>query len=155
MAAGPGEVEFHTGVEDSVAFACRLLRKAQRQGARVLVTAPEELLTELDRALWVFDEREFLPHVRMPGARPAVAARTPLWLALDADEAGAAHPAAAPRVLVNLGAAAPKNLDEIERLIEVVATDPESTELGRQRWRAYKAAGLEIKHHAAGGAGRE
>ena len=81
MAAALTEVEFHTGVADRVGFACRLLRKASRQGARVLVTAPDEVLAELDRALWVFEERDFLPHVRMPGAKPAVAARTPVWLA--------------------------------------------------------------------------
>ena len=51
MATALTEVEFHTGVPDRVSFACRLLRKASRQGARVLVTAPEDILAELDRAL--------------------------------------------------------------------------------------------------------
>ena len=51
------EVEFHTGVADPLGFACRLLRKAYRRGARVLVTAPPERLAQLDRLLWTFDER--------------------------------------------------------------------------------------------------
>lgn len=152
MPASLTEVEFHTGVVDRVGFVCRLLRKAHRQGARVLVTAPEPLLIELDRALWVFDEREFLPHVRMPGARPAVAARTPVWLALDAVLEGVE---AAPRLVVNLGAAAPSNVSVLERLIEVVSAEPDDVEAGRQRWRAYKAAGLVIKHHATGAVTRE
>lgn len=155
MTAGPTEVEFHTGVEDPVGFVCRLLRKAQRQGARVLVTAPEAVLSELDRALWVFDEREFLPHVRMPGAQAAVAARTPVWLALHAHAAGVAEATASPRVLVNLGAEAPDDIAALERVIEVVGADPDATEQGRLRWRAYKAAGLEIRHHAPGGGSRE
>ncbi len=149
MAAALAEVEFHTGVADRVSFACRLLRKASRQGARVLVTAPVEVLIELDRALWAFDERDFLPHVRMPGAKAAVAARTPVWLASSDSVPGA------PRVVLNLGAAAPADVAALDRLIEVVSSEPDNAELGRQRWRAYKAAGLDIKHHATGGAGRE
>ena len=152
MATALTEVEFHTGVPDRVSFACRLLRKASRQGARVLVTAPEDILVELDRALWAFEERDFLPHVRMPGAKPAVAARTPVWLARDVSLQGAAD---APRLVVNLGAEAPADVAALERLIEVVSVEPDDAEQGRQRWRAYKAAGLDIKHHAAAGARRE
>ncbi|MBL8308338.1 MAG: DNA polymerase III subunit chi [Rubrivivax sp.] len=137
------EVEFHTGVADRVGFACRLLRKACRQGVRVLVTASPETLAELDRALWTFEERDFLPHVRMPGAAAAVAARTPVWLAPRAGLEGA------PRVLLNLGAEPPASLDVADRLIEVVTADPDDAEAGRARWRAYKAAGLEIRHHAS------
>ena len=138
------EVEFHTGVADSVGFTCRLLRKACRQGARVLVTAPDATLRELDRQLWTFEEREFVPHVRMPGAPAAVAARTPVWLASDAEAAGA------PGVVVNLGAEAPTDFGALQRLIEIVSDDPDEAARGRSRWRAYKAAGLEVRHHAAG-----
>ena len=58
------KVEFHTGVADELAFACRLLRKAYHQGARVLVRAPSARLARLDRELWTFAEREFVPHLR-------------------------------------------------------------------------------------------
>jgi DNA polymerase III subunit chi len=138
------EVEFHTGVADSVGFTCRLLRKACRQGARVLVTAPEATLRELDRALWTFEEREFVPHVRMPGAAASVAARTPVWLAGEVLSAGA------PAVVVNLGAEAPADPAALPRLIEVVSADADDAARGRERWRAYKAASLQIKHHASG-----
>jgi hypothetical protein len=40
MARCMTEVEFHTGVDEPLGFACRLLRKAYRKGSRVLVTAP-------------------------------------------------------------------------------------------------------------------
>ncbi len=137
------EVEFHTGVADRVGFACRLLRKAYRQGVRVLVTAPAETLDELDRALWTFEAQEFLPHVRMPGAAASVAARTPVWLAPRPGGDGA------PRVLLNLGADAPEDLTAVDRLIEVVGAEPDDVERGRHRWRAYKGAGLAIRHHGA------
>ncbi len=138
------EVEFHTGVADPLQFACRLLRKASRVGARVTVTAPPSLLAALDRELWTFEERDFIPHVRMPGTAVEVAARTPIWLAAELP-AGAA----APRVVLNVGAAAPADLEGVERLIEIVAADPDEAEAGRARWRAYKAAGLAVRHHAA------
>jgi len=140
------EVEFHTGVADSVGFACRLVRKACRLGSRVLVTAHEARLEQLDRQLWTFDSGEFLPHVRMPGARLDVAARTPVWLCTDATLADASA------VVLNLGANAPADPLAMQRLIEVVAADPEEAAQGRSRWRAYKARGLDIRHHATGAA---
>ncbi len=141
------EVEFHTGVADPLEFACRLLRKAARRGVRVRVIAPAGTLTALDRALWTFDERDFVPHVRVPGASAALAARTPIWLVPSLQ--AAAGDAPAPLVLLNLGAEAPDGLDGLDRLIEVVSIDPDEAASGRGRWRAYKARGLGITHHTA------
>jgi DNA polymerase-3 subunit chi len=134
-------VEFHTGIADPIGFACRLLRKAVRSGAQVACTAPPALLDELDRALWTAEERDFLPHVRMPGAAERVARRTPIWLMRDADAA------ASQRVLVNVGASSPAEPAAFARVIELVAADPDAAAQGRERWRAYKASGLEIRHH--------
>jgi DNA polymerase-3 subunit chi len=135
------EVEFHTGVADPLVYACRLLRKACRAGVRVLVTAPPATLAALDRALWTFDEREFVPHVRQPGAGASLAARTPIWLA---QRGGLPD---APRVLVNLGADAPEDLASVDRLIEIVSGDADEADRGRSRWRAYKERGLAVVHH--------
>ena len=140
------EVEFHTGVADPLAYACRLLRKASKRGVRVLVTAPAARLARLDRALWDFEDLEFLPHVRMPGASAAVAARTPIWLAERAGVAGQ------PALVLNLGAAMPVELGTLERLIEVISTQAEEVAAGRERWRAYQALGLPTRHHAPGAA---
>lgn len=143
-------IEFHTGVADPLGFACRLLRKACRRGARVLVAAPEATLAALDRALWTFDERDFVPHLRLSaGAAPAALQRTPIWL-FDA-----ALPAPAPAVLVNLGADDLPDTAAFERVIEIVADDAESVAAGRRRWRAYKADGRDITHHVAAAAARE
>jgi DNA polymerase-3 subunit chi len=148
------EVEFHTGIDDPVAFACRLLRKAVRAGARVVCTAPPGRLEELDRALWTFDERDFVPHVRLPETAPPVARRTAIWLARDVDALAARPTAGEARVLVNLDAEAPSNPSAFPRVIELVASDADATARGRERWRIYKAAGLEIRHHLAARAPR-
>jgi DNA polymerase-3 subunit chi len=139
------EVEFHTGVSDPLDFACRLLRKAVRQGARVQVTAPESTLTALDRLLWTFEERDFVPHVRVPGAPLAVAQRTLLWLAPSVQTQNA------PRVLVNLGADMPDAGAPVDRVIEIVSA--EDVAYARDRWRAYKALGVPLKHHESGARG--
>jgi len=141
------EVEFHTGVVDPLGFACRLLRKAVRRGVRVRVIAPEVTLGALDRALWVFDERDFVPHVRVPGATAATAARTPIWLAPTLE--AAAGDAPAPCVMLNLGADAPQELSGLDRLIEIVSADVDEAARGRTRWREYKARGLGITHHTS------
>jgi DNA polymerase III subunit chi len=138
------EVEFHTGQADAVGFACRLLRKAARQGARVQVTAPSEVLARLDVQLWTFDERDFVPHVRASAAAAGVLRRTPIVLA------DRALGAAAPRVQVNLGGDAPTDWTGIDRLIEIVSTEPEDALRGRERWRSYQALGLPLKHHGGG-----
>lgn len=139
------QVEFHTGVDDTVRFACRLLRKAYHRGARLLVRAPPQRLAELDRALWTFVEREFVPHLRFAaaGPRPKSAARTPIWL-VDGPA-----PEGAPPILVNLGADAPADVSRFERVIEIVSADAEDTRQARRRWRAYQEAGLPVTHHAA------
>ena len=140
------EVEFHTGVADRVDFACRLLRKAYRKGARVLVTAPDPVLAALDRALWVFEERDFVPHLRvLASTPPATAARTPIWLTEGS------VPAGAPAVLVNVGAEPPDDLAPFTRVIEIVSREPDDEAAGRVRWRTYKARGLEVRHHPAAG----
>ncbi len=140
-------IEFHTGIEDPVGFAVRLLRKAYRQRARVLVTANTATLERLSRQLWAGHghEREFIAHVRVDRCRSGQAARTPLWLA--AEVSGMAHE---PGVVINLGAAAPSEPAGLERLIEIVSSEELDAAEGRQRWRLYKAAGLAVTHVNAG-----
>lgn len=140
------QVEFHTGVADPVHFACRLLRKAYRKGVRVLVTAPGPVLASLDRELWTFDERDFVPHLRVVASTaPDAAARTPIWLTEGR------VPDGAPAVLVNLGAEPPPDLAPFERVIEIVSRDADDEAAGRARWRTYKARGLDVRHHPAAG----
>ena len=44
-----GKVEFHHGTGDKLAYACRLLRKAYKAGAQVVVTGDEASLRTLDK----------------------------------------------------------------------------------------------------------
>lgn len=141
-----GGVEFHTGVPDTSAFACRLLRKAYRRGATVLCLAPEPRLESLDRALWTFVEREFIPHAVLGRAAAHVLARSPIWLATalpgpDETVGGRRD------VVVNLGGALPVEAAASVRVIEVVGAEADEVERGRALWRQYKARGIDVVHH--------
>lgn len=139
-------VEFHTGVPDTLAFACRLLRKAYRRGAPVMCVAPPEQLEALDRALWTFVERDFVPHAWVGRSSARVLERSPIWL-------GESWPMLAapggPRrdVILGLGHPLPLETEAAARVIEVVGAAAEEVERGRALWRQYKARGLEIVHH--------
>lgn len=149
MPAGMPEVSFHAGVADKLGYACRLLRKAWRSGARVVVTGPAEALARLDVQLWVFEHEEFVPHARLrPGeGADALLRRTPIWLA---EAAGAAHAGRdGPQVLVNLGSTMPDGFERFERVIEVVSEAPDDAQQGRLRWRQYQAAGCSPTLHTA------
>jgi DNA polymerase-3 subunit chi len=139
-----GKVEFHHGVGDKLAYACRLLRKAYRAGARVVVTGDEASLRTLDKQLWVFDEQDFVPHVLASGRQPVPARQqaTPIWLSAD--------PASAPGergILVNIGQEMPAGMDKFERMFDIVSSAPDDRQLGRQRWKAYAAMGWQVQPH--------
>jgi DNA polymerase-3 subunit chi len=143
------KVEFHSGIGDPLAHACRLLRKAHAAGARVVVRAPAPLLDRLDEALWTFDALSFVPHLRLRAGAQATAPqrRTPLWLVDTVDAVDDRD------VLVNLGAEVADGWDSFARVIEIVAADTPSSTAARQRWRRYaQTPGVEMVHHAAGGA---
>lgn len=132
------EVEFHTGLDDPLAHACRLLRKAVRQGSRLCVATPRPEL--LSARLWSLEEREFLAHAR-PGAAPSAWRRSPVWLVEDFDQALAGQ---RPEVWVNVAAPVPaiQALAGCGRLVELVGASPEATAAGRERWRHYREQGL-------------
>ncbi|MBE7416132.1 MAG: DNA polymerase III subunit chi [Ideonella sp.] len=146
------KLEFHIGVGDSLAYACRLLRKAFRQGSRVLVAGDGATLGRLDTLLWTFEQLEFVPHVRLrAGDRPDEALqRTPIWLV----DRGAAWPPSWPpiEVAVNLGDPVVADVARFTRVIEIVGSAADAVHSGRARWRQYVADGLEPVRIAAKGA---
>ena len=134
------EVAFHFNAPDKVGYDCRLLRKAYRSGARLWVRVPKDLLGALDAALWTQTPGDFIPHSR-PGDAEAVRVRSPIHLdtevQIDASRG----------VLVNLADDLPPNADAYSRVIEVVTLSEADRAAARQRWRQYKASGIEPLRH--------
>ena len=146
------EVKFHFNVADRTDYACRLLRKATRQGASVVVTGSAAVLARFDRDLWTFDALEFLPHVLLPAGAP-VPVPTPehlratrIWLSEDAGASGGRD------VLVHLSANVvepPAGFAQFARVIDIVSLDPQERLAARQRWKQYAAHGCGVSGHEA------
>ena len=140
------EVMFHLHVPDRLGYACRLLRKAHAQGARVVVTAPAATLARLDTLLWTFEPTDFVPHIRV-AAGASVAPNlqpTPIWL-VDQVEQAPHHEA-----LLSLGDDLVPGFETFERVIENVPEDEAPKQAARRRWKHYADRGYALKRHEAG-----
>ncbi len=153
-------VEFHTSVPQPVEHVARVLRKAYRQGTRVVCVSDGANLQAISHLLWTLGEPDFLAHVRFDGSPPALAARTTVWLTRRWSEPCAG------RVLVNLGCEllddsaqgeavsggeqpghAPLGWRHAARLIEVVGEGGALAQAARLRWRGYQRLGMNVVHH--------
>lgn len=136
-------IAFHFNVAERSSYLCRLIRKARRSGARLVVTGERAQLDALDRLLWTFDPLEFLPHWKGRSAAelPPRLADTPTLLL---DQVGNVDPA---QVLVNLRDTLPEGYERFERVIEIVSRDGPDRAAARDRWRQYAAAGHPIERH--------
>jgi DNA polymerase-3 subunit chi len=141
-------VAFHFNVAERRDYCCRLLRKAERSGARLVVHGDAATLADLDRLLWIFDPLEFVPHWRGArlGALPARLKSTPVLLLeqLDAAALASDYP-----VLVNLASTVPPDVAAFSRVIEVVGQGSDDREAARLRWRWYSAQQMPIERHEA------
>lgn len=142
------EVAFHFNVPDKLAYTCRLLRKAYRASARVVVTGDAMLLQELDRVLWTFEPLEFVPHVRAADAGRVVERQrdTPVLLLDSLREPPHQD------VLVNLGPSVAAGFESFKRLIEVVSGETDDRQAARARWKHYEDRGYNIVRHDVAGA---
>lgn len=140
------EVAFHFNVGNKLGYACRLLRKAWRNGRRCMVVVDAADLPTLDQALWTSGGDDFLPHARAD-ASAALVKHSPILLG---EQVAPQWPA---DVLVNLSAQVPAGLDGFERVIEVVSVDEADRQHARLRWRQYTDAGHSLVRHDLGAAG--
>lgn len=135
------EVAFHFNAPDKLAYACRFARKAQRQGAQLVLTAPEATLAQLDRMLWELAPQDFVSHCRADSG-PELLRCSAVLLSAHA------HGAPQRELLLNLLPEAPPGFERFARLVEVVsAQDPADRSAARARWRHYAALGHPITRH--------
>ena len=138
------EITFHFNTPDKLNYAVRLLRKAVKSGARVVVSGAEDQLVQLDDMLWGFSPEDFFAHAFHDGS-PELVSASPVLLGLPAAPTSVstlAHP-----VLVNLGVPVPNGFERFERLIELVGREPEDRLPARDRWKHYASRGYELKRH--------
>lgn len=136
------DIAFHLNAPDRLAYACRLLRKAHAQGARVLVHGVPADLAQLDLALWRLEGPDFVPHC-IDEDLPHVQEASPILLSTHAP----LTPAFAASVLVNLAPDVPQGFERFERVIDVVSGFAPEVAQARVRWKVYKASGHEPYAH--------
>lgn len=142
------EIAFHFNAPDKPAYACRLLRKAvMASGARVVVTAPPDVLARLDGLLWTFSQTDFIAHSLLSSRRPAQAVQTLALSPVVLTENAAAPELPHHQVLLNLGDDMPEGFDRYERVIEVVSLDEQDRQQARGRWKSYTNQGYAIVRH--------
>ena len=135
------DVAFHFGAPDKIAYACRLLRKAVRAGARAVVIVNAQQLDQLDADLWAVSPTDFVAHC-LDTADAPLQNRSPVVLTTPN------HPMLDARVLlVNLADTMPREFEKFSRLIEVVSLDDADRTLARQRWKNYTERGYALIKH--------
>ena len=137
------DVVFHFNAPERQGHACRLLRKAYKKGAQVVAVLEPQDLDPFDAALWTMSGGEFVPHAR-PGDAPRVFSRSPIVLATEVPPAGDVSPGC---VLLNLRHEFPAGFEAFARVIEVVTPDVADRQQARERWRRYRALGIEPQRH--------
>jgi DNA polymerase III subunit chi len=135
------ELDFHFNVPDKLLYACRFLRKATHRGVPVAVTAPADVLKQLDALLWTFSAHEFVPHA-MATDEAHVKASSPVLLCESATQASHRQ------ILLNLSDQVPAGFEQFERVIEIVSeADMTDRQAARGRWKQYASTGLKLTRH--------
>lgn len=136
-------VDFYL-LEDSAEHAplllsCRLLEKAYMRGHSVFVYCNDQKQAEmLDDLLWTFKDNSFIPH-NLQGEGP----EPPPSIQIGYRE----EPRGFNDILLNLHNEIPNFHPRFRRIIEIIGNNETAKELGRLRFREYRAKHCEIQTH--------
>ncbi len=126
--------------QERQAFACKLIEKIYRSGHCCFVlTDSKQQSRKMDDHLWTFRPGSFVPHQIyhsvIPQHKQTVLIGTePVpeqWL----------------NVIVNLSSAHPQQIENCERILEILDNSEDTKQMGRHRYRYYQQNGLEISTH--------
>lgn len=135
-------VDFHSQVSDKYNYTCRLVRKARAANCEIIILVnDEDQLRLLDQELWQFSATDFLPHASLGDALAAV---TPILLTTQLSNSIPHRD-----LLINLRPEVPDNFEQFNRVIEIVSSDPEDAQAGRQRFKQYQQSGIQPSHTVA------
>ena len=140
--SGACQVDFYLlGSEalDANHLACRLAAMAWERGHVIdIVTADAKAARTLDDLLWAFPEGRFIPHQQADtDGQPGPA---PVRIRQDEPEGSA-------DVVINMTPQPLAQPQGYRRLLEIVPHRPEERAASRDKFRAYRAAGLQPATH--------
>ena len=144
------QVDFYVlpGSDDGarLRFACRLAEKAWAKRHRVRVQLERGEIDAFDQMLWTFSDRSFVPHRRAGAPDDTPAGAPPAVVIADDAEPDDADG----DVLINLAGSGQAAPERWARIAEVVDGDATRRQGGRERYRAYRDRGIELKTHEMG-----
>lgn len=121
-------------------FACKLIEKAYRSGSFAYVlTDSLEQSQLIDNLLWTFRAGSFIPHQIYMGEMPTIE---------DVVLIGSSNPPEHwQNTVINLSSQCPQGFQNAERILEILDNSEETKTIGRNRYRQYQQAGIEIATH--------
>ena len=121
-------------------YACKLIEKGYRNGAFAYVlTDSQEQSQQLDDLLWTFRQGSFVPHQLYQGELPEAES----VVLIGSYE----PPEGWQETIVNLSSECPQNFKKAGRIFEILDNNEEIKAQGRNRYRQYQQAGIEIVTH--------
>ena len=123
--------------------ACKLIDKAYALGHRIYVHAEsEDEVNKIDGLLWTYRAASFIPHQRYQNdSSTSFKNDSPVQLGthdapnIDSD------------VLINLASEVPLFFSRFQRVAELVGSDEQAKELGREHYQFYRDRGYALKTH--------
>lgn len=118
-------------------FACKLAEKVYRTTKKVyILTNTETQSQKLDDLLWSFRAGSFVPHHVYSKSTPTIENR----VLIGSSNA----PENWQQTIINLSGQCPENLQQSERILEILDNDDTIKQSGRQRYRQYQHSGFNI-----------
>ena len=135
-----------SNARDRWKFACQQVEQAFLAEERVLVCFDNnDDLKSFDDLLWTFADRSFVPHE--PVSAESDWEDTPVLLSAGT------QPPSPPQLIVNLSGTLPAGAAGAARVIEIIDDDAGRRQAGRERFRQYRALGVEPVTHKPGAQG--
>jgi len=128
-----------TGTGARLNFACRLTEKAYKLDNKTHAhVSGAAQARQLDELMWTFRQGSFIPHEI---AGPTPRADTPVTIGHDGTAALTGD------LLINLADVIPPFFDRFARVAEIVDSNDECRQQGRERYRFYLENGFEPETH--------
>ena len=135
------QIDFYVSKDSSnqntLRTVCRIAEKAFLAGHIVHICTRNEKENEtLDSLLWTFRDRSFIPHE----ISTSITSNCPVTISTENGPREA-------NLLINLTYKTPENLEQFQRIAEIIDSNDESINAGRERYRFYREKGMDPQHH--------
>ena len=119
-------------------FCCQLADKVVKMGNSVFIRTKDEAETRLmDDIMWTYSDSSFLPHSIHGDDQDPDAA-----VIIGHDAAGSVA-----YLLINLSDELPQNLQDYERIAEIINDAPQTLQQGRARYSSYNKDAYPLHYH--------